>query len=145
MQASCRGPFVAVGVSCAMAPICVLRGESARTIRRSLEFAALVLRGLSALGPLELPGDDLTLELGLSFWIRHSGVDMDAAWATIRTLPRTLAEEAGLDQRTEPIPLVGRSPRLALINLAYHLNLLLPRAASWAGIDPRGLSERVIV
>jgi hypothetical protein len=114
--------------------------RAAQTV--DVALASHVLHGLVALETGGARENDLCLELGLSLWMRRSGVDIDSAWATVTALPRFVAAEADLDPRTEPIPLVGRSMKLDLINVVVQLGQLIPRAARSAGCTSTEIVER---
>jgi hypothetical protein len=109
-----------------------------------VEFGPAALRGLSALGPCVPAATDLSLELGLSIWLHCSHTDLDSACLTLLEIRDLVLEEAGLDARTEPVPLLGHSPEVDLKNLAAYLSELLARAATWTGGDPELLIETVI-
>ena len=53
-----------------------------------------------------------------------------------------MLEVAGLDPTTEPVPFVGRSRELDLVNLAAYMDNLLVRASRAAGCDTRVLANR---
>ncbi len=54
-----------------------------------------------------------------------------------------LVDTAGMDPATEPIPLVGRSPKDDLVNLAGYVSHLIPRAVLAARCDRKVLLESV--
>jgi hypothetical protein len=106
-------------------------------------FPETVLRGLVTLGPVNLRRDNLTLELGLSLWMRQSGIDVEDASEVILDLRNILIQVAGLDPRREPTPFVGRSPELDLVNLTGYLGGLLLRASVAAQCSPGVVAEWV--
>jgi hypothetical protein len=103
-----------------------------------------VLRGLAKLGPFDPSKADLALELGLSAWMRFSGINLDDARSTMLEIRSVLLEAGDMDSRTEPIPFFGRSPRLDVLNLATYLGHLVDRAASSANSEPGLIVERTI-
>jgi hypothetical protein len=109
-----------------------------------VDFGPAALRGLSALGPCTPTQADLSLELGLSIWLHCSRTDLDSACRTLLEIRELVLDEAGLDARTEPVPLLGHCPEVDLKNLAAYLSELLARAATWTGGDPDMLIETVI-
>ena len=101
-------------------------------------FPEAVLRGLVALGPMNLRRDNLTLELGLSLWMRQCGIAVEDASDVILALRNILIEVAGFDPRREPTPFVGRSPELDLVNLTGYLGGLLSQGVSCRSMLPGG-------
>jgi hypothetical protein len=106
-------------------------------------FPETLLRGLVALGPVDLRKDNLTLELGLSLWMRQSGIAIEDASDVILTLRNILIEVAGFDPRGEPTPFVGRSPELDLVNLTGYVGGLLLRTSIAAQCSPAVVAEWV--
>jgi hypothetical protein len=106
-------------------------------------FPEALLRGLVALGPVNLRTDNLTIELGLSLWMRQCGIAVEDASDVILTLRNILIEVAGFDPRREPTPFVGRTPELDLVNLTGYLGGLLFRASVAAQCSPGVVAEWV--
>lgn len=96
-------------------------------------FGQALLSGLAELGPVEPFSGDLSLELGVSVWLRASGTSLLEARSTLLEVRRVILEVCELDPATEPIPLVGRSPRADLLSLVGYLSELLRRVS--AGLD----------
>ena len=96
-----------------------------------------------ALGPVNLRRDNLTLELGLSLWMRECGIAVEDASDVILSLRDILIEVAGFDPRREPTPFVGRSPELDLVNLTGYLGGLLLRASVATQCSPGVVAEWV--
>jgi len=103
-------------------------------------FGPALLGGLAELGPVEPFSGDLSLELGISIWLRTSGTSLLQARSSLLEIRAVILEVCGLDPATEPIPLVGRSPRADVVNLVGYISELLRRAA--AGLD-RGVDAIV--
>jgi len=97
------------------------------------EFAFQAGLGLAELVPTDLVGGNLTLVFALSAWLRMSGMEPLGACSSLLALRRALVEASGLDQATEPVPLLAGDPRSALLNLSVYLHGLICRAASCAG------------
>jgi len=92
-------------------------------------FGSALLRGLAELGPVDPFSGDLSLELGVSLWLRTSGTPLLEARGRLLHLRELIIEVCGLDPATEPVPFVGRSPRNDVLNLVGYLGDLLRRAA----------------
>ncbi len=93
-------------------------------------FGPALLSGLAELGPIEPFSGDLTLELGVSVWLRTSGTPLLEARGRLLHIRDLIIEVCGLDPATEPVPLVGRSPRNDVLSLVGYVSELLRRAAA---------------
>jgi hypothetical protein len=107
-------------------------------------FAPALLGGLADLGPVEPFSGDLSLELGISLWLRMSGTSLLEARGTLLALRRTILQVCRLDPATEPLPMVGRSPRADVVNLVAYLSDLLRRASNADGGGIHAVVDRVI-
>lgn len=107
-------------------------------------FGSTLLRGLSELGPVEPFSGDLSLELGISVWLRRSGTSLVEARSLLLDLRRRVLQACGLDAATEPVPLVGRSAGQDVVNLVAYLSDLLRRAAAVTDVRIAQLVERVV-
>jgi len=107
-------------------------------------FGSALLRGLAELGPVDPFSGDLSLELGVSVWLRTSGTPLLEARGRLLHIRELIIEVCGLDPATEPVPLVGRSPRNDVLNLVSYVGDLLRRAASATGRPVQGVARRVI-
>ncbi len=96
-------------------------------------FGPALLGGLATLGPVEPFSGDLSLELGISLWLRTSGTSLLEARRTLLDLRLVILEVCGLDPATEPTPLVGRCPRLDVLSLVGYIGELLRRASAVMG------------
>ena len=107
-------------------------------------FGPALLHGLAELGPVDLASGDLSLELGISIWLRRNETPLEEARHLLLDIRQQVLEASGLDAATEPVPLVGRSPRLDVVNLVAYVGDLLRRGAAAAGCAPRALAARVM-
>jgi hypothetical protein len=112
--------------------------------RAASGFGPTVLVGLAELGPVDPTSGDLSLELGLSVWMRRNSITLDEARRALLALREHVIVACGLDPVTEPVPFVGRSPRLDVVTLISYLGQLLRRGAVSAGMSTRSLAERVM-
>ena len=62
----------------------------------------------------------------------------------ILDLRTVILEVSGLDPRTEPFPLIGRTAERDLVNLASYLGSLVHRAAAVRGCSPEDLVELAV-
>ena len=97
------------------------------------DFGLALLGGLAELGPVDPFSGDLSLELGLSVWLRRSGTSLVGARGRLMDARQAVLAVSGLDASTEPVPLLGRSPRADTLTLAGYVSDLLRRAAAAAG------------
>ncbi|MFZ0248754.1 MAG: hypothetical protein WAL61_02315 [Acidimicrobiales bacterium] len=96
-------------------------------------FGQALLSGLAELGPVEPFSGDLSLELGISVWLRTSGTSLLEARSSLLEIRRVILEVCGLDPSTEPFPMVGRSPRSDVVSLVGYISELLRRASAGLG------------
>ena len=96
-------------------------------------FGPALLSGLAELGPVEPFSGDLSLELGISVWLRTSGTSLLQARSSLLQVRQVILEVCALDPATEPVPLVGRSPRSDVVNLVGYISELLRRASARTG------------
>ena len=108
------------------------------------DFGTAFLGGLAELGPFDPFSGDLSLELGLSLWLRRSGTSLPEARERLFDVRRAILDVTGLSAATEPVPLVGRSPRSDIITLTAYLGDLLRRASTVAGCSTRSLVGRIV-
>jgi hypothetical protein len=73
---------------------------------------------------------DLSLELGLSVWMQHHAIADDDCYSAMMAIRAALLEVAGMDARSEPVPLHGRSPEVDIANFAAYLADLFVRASA---------------
>ena len=106
-------------------------------------FGPAVLCGLAELGPVDPSSGDLSLELGVSAWMRSHATTLEQARDLLLDLRLRILEAADLDEATEPVPFVGRSPRLDVIMLISYVAGLLRRAATASQCSAGVLAERV--
>jgi hypothetical protein len=107
-------------------------------------FGPALLLGLAELGPVEPFSGDLSLELGVSVWLRTSGTPLLEARGRLLFIRELIIMVCGLDAATEPVPLVGRSPRGDVLSLVSYVSDLLRRAAAGSGHSVWQVAELVI-
>jgi hypothetical protein len=105
------------------------------------DFPTLVLRGLVEIGHYE---EELCLELGLSYWISRSDMRLDEAVSALLALRIALIRASGLALATEPVPFVGLSHRVDVLNLAAYLRGLIVRASTEASCSADVIVERAL-
>jgi hypothetical protein len=107
-------------------------------------FGPALLSGLAELGPVDPFSGDLSLELGVSVWLRTSRTPLLEARSRLFFVRELIIEVCGLDPATEPIPLVGRSPRSDVLGLVGYVGDLLRRAAAMSGQSVHQVAQLVI-
>jgi hypothetical protein len=107
-------------------------------------FGPALLSGLADLGPVEPFSGDLSLELGISVWLRTSGTSLLEARSSLLDIRRVILEVCDLDPSTEPFPMVGRSPRSDVLNLVGYISELLRRASAGMGHGLGAVIQRVV-
>jgi hypothetical protein len=108
------------------------------------DFGAALLHGLAELGHVDPFSGDLSLELGVSIWLRTSGTPLFEARGRLLFVRQLIIMVCGLDPATEPVPLVGRSPRADVLNLVSYVGDLLWRAAAASGQSVQRVAARVV-
>jgi len=94
-----------------------------------VQFATALAHGVADFEPEDLAHGALTLSFGLSAWMRRSSVGFEEAWAGVLMLRGALLEVAGLDRRSEPVPLRVGDAKTTLVSMTVYLDGLLERAA----------------
>ncbi len=107
-------------------------------------FGPALLRGLAELGPVEPFSGDLSLELGISVWLRTSGTSLLEARSSLLEIRRVILTVCDLDPATEPFPLVGRSSRSDVLTLVGYVSDLLRRASAGLGRRVEAVIEAVV-
>jgi hypothetical protein len=107
-------------------------------------FAHEAMLGLADLGPEDLAQGNLTVPLGLSLWMRRGGIDIEAARDAMFDLRAALLGASGLDERTEPVPLIVADPVAATISLAVYVDDLLQRAARMTATSRIDMAQRAL-
>ena len=86
---------------------------------------------------------ELSLELGLSVWMKRHNVAYDDCRAAMLAIRTALLEVAGMDAATEPVPLYGRSPEIDVATFAGYLAELFIRASETVECEVPGVVGRV--
>ena len=100
--------------------------------------------GLAELSPGDLVAGNLTLLFALSVWLRICDLGPVAACSGLVGLRRALLEASGLDEATEPVPLLAGDSRNALLGISVYLHGLVNRSVARAGIPPRAIVEEAL-
>ena len=107
-------------------------------------FGSALLSGLAELGPVQPFSGDLSLELGISLWLRTSGTSLIEARSALLEIRAVILEVCDLDASTEPFPMVGRSPRSDVVNLVGYISELLRRASAGLGSGVEAVVDAVV-
>jgi hypothetical protein len=107
-------------------------------------FAHEALLGLADLEPEDLGDGNLTVPLGLSLWMRRGRIRVETARDAMLELRTALLRASGLDERTEPVPLLVADPVAATINLALYMDGLLQRAARMQATSRRAMARAAL-
>jgi hypothetical protein len=92
-------------------------------------FAREAMLGLADLEHDDLTPGNLTVPLGLSLWMRRGRIRVETAREAMLVLRSALLDASGLDERTEPVPLLLADPVAGIVSLALYMDGLLQRAA----------------
>ena len=107
-------------------------------------FAHEAMLGLADLESEDLAPGNLSVSLGLSLWMRRGRVRVETARDAMLELRGALLEASGLDERTEPVPLLVSDPVAATINLAMYMDGLLERAARMSTTSREDMARRAL-
>jgi hypothetical protein len=108
---------------------------------RQVAFGPTLMFGLLEYGPFDT---ELGLELGLSVWLHRSATNAEDARFAMLELRGVILEVSGIDPKSEPFPLIGRTAELDLVILADYLGSLVSRAAVRCGCAAEVVVERAI-
>jgi hypothetical protein len=108
------------------------------------DFGPALLSGLADLGPVDPFSGDLSLELGISVWLRTSETSLLEARSALLDIRQVILGVCELDPATEPVPMVGRSPRSDVLNLVSYISELLRRASAGLGREPASIVRAVV-
>jgi hypothetical protein len=92
-------------------------------------FAHEAMLGLADLEAEDLASGNLSVPLGLSLWMRRGRIRVETARDAMLQLRTALLRASGLDEKTEPVPLLVADPVAATISLTLYMDGLLQRAA----------------
>lgn len=107
-------------------------------------FVHEALLGLADLEPEDLTQGNLTVPLGLSLWMRRGRIRVETARDAMLELRAAVLRASGLDERTEPVPLLVADPVAATISLALYMDGLLQRAARMQATSHEDMARRAL-
>ena len=107
-------------------------------------FVHEAMLGLADLGPEDLGHGNLTVPLGLSLWMRRGRIRVETARDAMLELRAAVLRASGLDERTEPVPLLLADPVAATISLALYMDGLLQRAARTNATSRAEMARRAL-
>jgi hypothetical protein len=103
------------------------------TLGAACAEAPEIARGLAVLEPGDLEPGTLLLSLSVSLLLSRAGADLGSARQAMLQVRRAIIEAAGLEAKTEPVPLLAGDERTVVLHLGIYLDTLLSRAARAAG------------
>jgi len=107
-------------------------------------FAHEAMLGLADLESEDFTHGNLTVPLGLSLWMHRGRIRIETARDAMLVLRRALLAASGLDERTEPVPLLVADPVAATISLAVYMDGLLQRAARMTAMSRVDVATRAL-
>jgi len=107
-------------------------------------FAHEAMLGLADLEPDDLTPGNLTVALGLSLWMRRGRIRVETACDAMLELRSAILDASGLDERTEPVPLLLADPVAAIVSLALYMDGLLQRAARMTATSRADVATRAL-
>jgi hypothetical protein len=103
-----------------------------------------IVEGMADSSGSRIRSDDLTALLCISAWMRRAGAELGDCLHGMLRLRTALVRAAGMDERSEPVPLLHSDQRVALLNLARYLEDLVRRAALVGEMPERDVASRAI-
>jgi len=100
--------------------------------------------GVAGVIPEDLDPGNLTLPLGVSTWMVRSDIDLARACDALLELRSALLAASGLDQRSEPVPLLVADRRTSILTLTVYLDGLVERGARMARTTRTELAEAAL-
>jgi hypothetical protein len=101
-----------------------------------------IAEGLSEVAGPWITPDDLTTLMSVSAFMNRSGASRVDAVEGMLLLRTAYVRASGLDEDTEPVPMLHSDEKTALLNLARYLQDLARRACSSAGMAAMELADR---
>jgi hypothetical protein len=103
-----------------------------------------IAEGLCGLTGPWIGSDDLTSLMSVSAWMSQAGAQLvDSIEAMIR-LRTALVKAGGLDEYTEPVPLLPSDEKVAVLNLARYIEDLVRRASRVGDMPATAVVERAL-
>jgi hypothetical protein len=124
----------------------MVRGAEARTPEESAPRAFLreAALGVAEIDPEDLDPGNLTIPLGVSTWIVKGDVDLGQACEAMLALRSAFLRVSGLDQASEPVPLLGGDRKVSVLTMAVYLDGLMDRGTRLAGTSRTELAEAAL-
>jgi hypothetical protein len=88
--------------------------------------------------------DDLTALMCISAWMNRSGAELCDSLQAMLRLRTAIVRAAGMDERTEPVPLLPGDPKVAALNLARYLEDLMRRASLCGDLATEDVADRAL-
>ena len=107
-------------------------------------LACGIADGMSDTSGSRIRSDDLTALLCLSAWMCQAGAELEDSLLAMLRLRTSIVRAAGMDEGTEPVPLLPADATVAALNLARYLEDLVRRAALVGGMPERAVADRAI-
>jgi hypothetical protein len=123
-----------------------VRGAQARAPEQEVErsFLREAAHGVAGIIPEDRDPGNLTVPLGVSIWMARSEIDLARACEAMLALRTAFLVVSGLDQRSEPVPLLGGDRRISVLTLAVYLDGLVDRGARMAGTTRSELAQAAL-
>jgi hypothetical protein len=115
---------------------------------RIAKFASCLAWGIAD-GLCEISGprvgsDDVNALMWISCWMYQSGAELVDSLHAMLKLRTAIVRAAGMDERTEPVPLLPADAKVAALNLARYLEDLMRRACSVGDLDTSEVAHRAL-
>lgn len=100
--------------------------------------------GLHDISGSRIGTDDLTALMWISAWMNQSGAELVDSLKAMLRLRTAIVRAAGMDEKTEPVPLLPADAKVAALNLARYLEDLMRRASSVGDLATSDVADRAL-
>ena len=119
-------------------------GPAIETGTMEVDFASDVVGCIVSLSEEGSLTGTLSLPFGLTAWMKRHGLGVVDTIDAVLSLRGALLSTAGLDARSEPVPLRVADPVMFVLNLAAYLDELIGRAARALGVSRREAADAAV-
>lgn len=103
-----------------------------------------IVEGLSENSESRIRTDDLTALMCISAWMNRAGADLCDSLQAMLKLRTAIVRAAGMDEKTEPIPLLPADAKVAALNLVRYLEELIRRASFCGDLATEQVADRAL-
>ena len=103
-----------------------------------------IVDGLCDDSESRIGADDLTALMCISAWMSQAGAELCDSLQAMLRLRTAIVRAAGMDEKTEPVPLLPADAKVAVLNLVRYLEDLMRRASFCGDLATEDVAERAL-